>query len=86
MEDDSSLILPLLQENSTALRSATTNVNNSRKSTSTTINEFSTVSNKTLQALLQFYFLDFELMGYKFDPVNFRASCVIETEQGEFCC
>ena len=87
MDEDSRLILPLLQENSATLRSQTGNVYKSKQATTTTvIKELSKVSNKTLQALMQYYFLDLELMGYKFDPVTFRASCAIETEDGGVCC
>ena len=86
MDEDSRLILPLLQENSETLRSKTGNVHTSKQATTAIIKQFSKVSNKTLQALMQYYFLDLELMGYKFDPVTFRASCVIETEDGGVCC
>ena len=50
------------------------------------LNEFSTVPIKNIMKLKEMYRNYFQLFGYEFDAASLEASCVIQTESGDYCC
>ena len=86
MDEDSSLVLPLLELDETAMHNSKRNVFNHNHPSTSILDQFASLKNSTLNLLLKRYDLDMQLLGYQFDPDTFKATCAIQTEDGDFCC
>ena len=93
MYTDSSHILPLIGADNHVLDDLTNNVIMSTKQSQKytlfkekPLEEFKDIPAKYIYFILKRYSLDMELFGYKFDEKTLKASCQIQTEDGDFCC
>ena len=86
MDNDASLVLPLLELGDEAFSRSTANVFNLAHPKTSVLDTFSSLKNKTMNLLLKRYDLDMQLLGYQFDPDTFKATCAIQTGDGSVCC